>query len=260
MAGYDAEFIVATALQRDAADLTRFFQRAARGLGLVVGVTRRDSTFRLVVDGPLPAMQHLAREFRRAVGYWVLAHPRPKSAARIAAQFVHANDGGVRRITTSVFRLVETFSRHHNGARPSELVVSSAGQDAATRGRPRRNDARIMQRIVAVLDGLLTRRMTPEDATVVCDQAVESWLRSELRGRVDRRTAFPSLLAEAVVVGLMSKRGSANVLRYHRMRNRVQHRGGRAQKPAVLRMLDCSIEVVERRHRVRGGPKGSIVQ
>ena len=251
MAGYDFSFQIPTRARDQARAWLHFVQDYAELRGMGLEIRHRTSkhpkgiNVYVAVDGPLPQMQALAATLRQQVGPYAITHSgRISILEKVLFPFMNANDRGVRQMTDAVFETVRLVSGKRGIVRPTPLSMSVALMRQGAKRRPRKPSERAAGDVVRTVNQWVAGRLANGQAAVLCDQAIENWIKGRLGLPPKPRIDFPPLVRQATQRGLLTGREAMRLRRFHTFRNSVQHRGARASNRRVERMLACAIEVL----------------
>jgi len=94
------------------------------------------------------------------------------------------------------------------------------------------------------LQGWSTGNLSGSDVVVMCDQAIEDWLKRRLKLSAWSAISMTALLTAAVVNEVLSRSDAVRLQRLHNLRARMTEDAIAA--PAVEAALACAIEIVEK--------------
>jgi len=248
MAEYDLEFNTPLRYREDAQQWMNYFQRLAQNLGLEVHYRTRateqgQTEVYTTINGPLPAIQYLDRRIAREAARYAMASGKPKTLQKhVLAPFMEGQRQGVQNITNLVFDV-----SNHLGAEPAKLSIST---DLSQRAAPTKSRTRVdkgIKTIIRAIDGWITGDLSDENAVILCDQGVEDWLKSRLKLPASSRDGFHTVVDKAVDKGIINRMEAYRLRRFHKTRNRVQHRGGRVRPKTVFSMLSYCSRLIDQK-------------
>lgn len=94
------------------------------------------------------------------------------------------------------------------------------------------------------LQGWSTGNLSGSDVVVMCDQAIEDWLKRRLKLSAWSAISMTALLTAAVAKEVLSRIDAVRLQRLHNLRARMTEDAIAA--PAVEAALACAIEIVEK--------------
>jgi hypothetical protein len=108
-------------------------------------------------------------------------------------------------------------------------------------------EGRAIRTLSRALNGWSTRNLTARDALILCDQAMEDWLKSRLKVSTWAMPGRPNLLAAAVKRGLIKRMDAVRLQHIHNARYRLDNdEDGKVVAGTVESALQVCIGVVER--------------
>ena len=246
MAGYDLSFEIPPSHRSDVKQWLRFLQRTAAMYDVDVSYrTRRQLCDSIEVwvffDGSLPALQYLDRRLPEMAVQFIRVVGKPETMMKkVLRPFFSAYKEGIAGITETVFTVANFF-----GGVPPNLTLSSRQlEEIQTQGH-RSPEGRAVRTIVGVLDGWLSQGLDAESAVILCDQAMEDWLKARLRLPTSSRDGFPQVVDQALQSELISSIEADRLTKLHKTRNWVQHRGGHVETQTALTMFDDLLRFVQ---------------
>lgn len=256
MAIYDFAFYVPKRLRARARHWLRFLQAAAAARNLEMNFETAAAPLGRVrcyvyVRGSLAAMQNLEREITNQLLPYSRAITDPQTVLRdVIIPSLRANRQGVKRITG----LLHLFADQIKESRLPKPVMSplSAGpavRDFALQRRPKTAGQQCAKAIIKTVDQWLSHGLPIKDAVILCDQSMEEFLKAELRLPQRSGKGFNEVTNDAAKVGLVTRQEAYRLRRFHRTRNRLQHRGGRVQSETAVSMFDFILALLNRKFR-----------
>jgi hypothetical protein len=108
-------------------------------------------------------------------------------------------------------------------------------------------EGRAIRILSRALNGWSMRNLSARDALVLCDQAMEDWLKSRLKVSTWAMPGRPELLAAAVTRELITRVEGMRLQRIHNARRRFDDdEGGNVATGVVESALQVCIGIVER--------------
>jgi hypothetical protein len=108
-------------------------------------------------------------------------------------------------------------------------------------------EGRAIRTLSRALNGWSTRSLSARDALVLCDQAIEDWLKNRLKVSSWAMPDRPDLLAAAVQRELITRMDAVRLQRVHNARHRLDaDAGGKIAAGVLKSALEVCIGVVER--------------
>jgi hypothetical protein len=83
-------------------------------------------------------------------------------------------------------------------------------------------EGRAIRTLSRALSGWSGENLSPRDVLVLCDQAIEDWLKARLKRSPWSAEAMPALLAAAVEHGLVAPGETARLREVHRLRAEIR--------------------------------------
>jgi hypothetical protein len=83
-------------------------------------------------------------------------------------------------------------------------------------------EGRAIRTLSRALSGWSGENLSPRDVLVLCDQAIEDWLKARLKRSPWSAEAMPALLAAAVEHGLVTPGETARLREVHRLRAEIR--------------------------------------
>jgi len=107
-------------------------------------------------------------------------------------------------------------------------------------------EGRAIRTLSRAMNGWASGNLSALDVSVLCDQALEDWLKARLKLSGWSTLNFPALLEKAVGKGLITRMEAVRLQKLHRARTRARKEGGATAAHEVEAALVFSIELVER--------------
>jgi hypothetical protein len=107
-------------------------------------------------------------------------------------------------------------------------------------------EGRTIRLLSRAMSGWSTNDLSARDVLVLCDQALEDWLKSRLKTSVWSTPSFPKLLEKAVLQDLISRTDAAGLQKIHNARSRAQGSGGDVSRREAQSALELCIQIVEK--------------
>lgn len=254
MAGYQFVFKYPPCFQEEADQWLRFFARTADVFNLCTTYKdkkpKRDSARVVIsIDGPLPALQHLHRSLPAQALIFLRATASTPSQARkitqhLVSPFMEANEKGLCTITDLVFKTAMDFH-----GEVADLAVSTELLQFNGEQSPETRERKVIRSIVDALDQWLAGAITKEAALILCDQAMETWLKTKLEIAPRARISFPEVLSATRDKRLLQDSEVRTLSHGHAERNRVQHKGELTDEETLVNMVSCSFRIIDRKMR-----------
>jgi hypothetical protein len=127
----------------------------------------------------------------------------------------------------------------------ADLIVSPESSKIGTAQPVRGHEERAKQSVVRVIDGWLSGQIRESDAIILCDQAIEDWLKGRLRLPKTSRAGFQEVTRIAEDEEIITKMQAYRLKRFHKARNRIQHRGGEVKATTVVSFLDYTARLFD---------------
>jgi hypothetical protein len=251
MAGYSLDFQVKASALPEAKRWLTFFKLLASSYGLDVTyrtrvIGRSSRNIKVAVDGKIWMIQHLDRRLGNEILAYLRAHGFNRSVFNSTIlPFLIAHKGNVDDAADNLFRSVTLLEKNGAVVQTSPLSVSAGIQRISRIRRPRQPTHRAVKSLLSALDGWAQSLTTREQTVIAADQAIESWIKARCGLPVDSRKGMGDVLEVAVQRRIINKRQKARVLRYHRLRNKVQHRGRRVTTDTLVNMLDNHLKLID---------------
>lgn len=196
----------------------------------------------ITIDGPLPAMQHTQRMLPELFEYYThFATGVRDVRAHILIPFFLANQDGLEKITDNVFKISKAL-----GGSPNPFAVSNALANKARSSGKKARESQVSKEIIWAIDNWHLGKISKKEAVILCDQAMEDWLKFKLSLPKTSRKGFVDVLNEAGDLEIISKMERYKLLRFHKARNRVQHRGGTIKSQTVNSMLKFYLDLLNK--------------
>jgi hypothetical protein len=106
-------------------------------------------------------------------------------------------------------------------------------------------EGRAIRILTRALNGWSSGSLSRADVLVLCDQAVEDWLKARLQVSPWSAPGLPKLMTLAVKKELLTQMDAVRLQRIHNARSRLPD-GGVLSAPAVESALEICIQVVEK--------------
>ena len=107
-------------------------------------------------------------------------------------------------------------------------------------------EGRAIRTLSRAMNGWASGNLSALDVSVLCDQALEDWLKARLKLLAWSTLRFPALLEKAVGKGLITRMEAVRLQKLHRARPRARKEGGATAAHEVEAILEFSIKLVER--------------
>lgn len=264
MASYDFAFYAPTRLRARARHWLRFLQAVAAPRNLEMNFETAAAPLGRVrcyvyVRGSLAAMQNLERELVNQLLPYSRAIRDPQTVLRdVIIPSLRANRQGVKRITGLLYLLADQIE----DSRLPKPVISpmSAGptvREIALQRRPKTAGQRCAKAITRTIDQWLSHRLPIKDAVILCDQAMEEFLKAEVRLPPLSSKGFNQVADDAATAGFVTRREAYWLRRFHRTRNRLQHRGRRVRSETAVSMFEFFLALLNRKFRRGSRPNPS---
>ncbi len=253
MAGYDFEFEVPKRYRAVAQQWMKSFKRLARGYNLDVHYStkitgRGQAQINATVDGSLYAIQHLYRRLVGEVARYAMMNDQTSEMRKyILPKFILAHRESVYQITDDISRLSDMLESY-NFVDVTPLSDLSVSKNLLARAEGRRTRLnRAIQTIIQTMDKWSVAELSGEDAVILCDQGMENWLKALMEVPLSSRDGFRDVLDKAIGKGIISRMEAYRLRRFHKTRNRVQHRGGRVRPKTLFSMLSYCSKLVDQK-------------
>ena len=106
-------------------------------------------------------------------------------------------------------------------------------------------EGRAIRTLSRALNGWSTNNLSARDVLVLCDQAVEDWLKARLRISAWSARTLPELMTTAVDKNLITRLDAVRLQRLHKMRRRSRDEQGLTAQE-VNTALEFCIQLVEK--------------
>lgn len=249
MAGYDFSFDSPNHLVEATRKWLRSFKKLSRAYNLevkyrtVASNKRNCKEILVTVDGSLSAMQYIHRILPEETVYYLRYNNNSKSMGRILRTFYSENLKGLKGITKLVFDV----SKRHN-SEPSGIVTSSYLLSRIGSKNRKSPAVRGIISVITAFDNWLLDRISSENAFIIIDQGMEDWLNSKLTFQKSTRYSFPVVVDKAIDNNIISKWEGYRLKRFHQSRNKIQHRGGKANKNTLISMVDFFLRLANQKY------------
>jgi hypothetical protein len=107
-------------------------------------------------------------------------------------------------------------------------------------------EGRTIRMLSRAMSGWSTNNLSAGDVLVLCDQAMEDWLKSRLEISGWSTPSFPTLLEKAVLKELISRTDAVGLQKIHNARSRAQGSGGDVSGGDAQSALELCIQIVEK--------------
>jgi hypothetical protein len=107
-------------------------------------------------------------------------------------------------------------------------------------------EGRAIRTLSRALNGWSSGNLSTLDVLVLCDQALEDWLKARLKLSVWSTLDSPTLLERAVGKGLITRVEAVRWQKLHHARTHARKEGGATAAHEVEAALEFSIKLVER--------------
>lgn len=248
VAGYDLSFSVKADMRTKVQEFLRYVQSIYKSNELEFHYkTSKLNDNKIIevyikIDGPLPAMQHTQRMFPEIFEYYTHVVTRAREVRNhIMIPFFIANKGGLKKITDNIFRISKEL-----GGSPNPLAVSTTLSNKALSSGKKARESQVYKQIISAIDSWFSGSLSKKEVMILCDQAMEDWLKLKLSLPNASRKGFVDVLNEASNSGAISKMERYKLLRFHKARNRVQHRGGTIRSQTVNSMFKFYLGLLNR--------------
>jgi hypothetical protein len=106
-------------------------------------------------------------------------------------------------------------------------------------------EGRAIRTLTRALHGWSTSNLSPADVLVLCDQAIEDWLKARLKVSPWSAPDLPKLMTTALNNELITRLEAVRLQRIHNARSRLRDDGA-VSAPTVESALETCIQVVEK--------------
>ncbi len=107
-------------------------------------------------------------------------------------------------------------------------------------------EGRAIRTLTRAMNGWFSGNLSVLDLLVLCDQALEDWLKARLKLSAWSTLNYPALLEKAVRKGLITRMEAVRLQKLHGARTRARKEGGTTAAHEVEAVLEFSIKLVER--------------
>jgi hypothetical protein len=107
-------------------------------------------------------------------------------------------------------------------------------------------EGRAIRTLSRAMNGWSSRNLSALDVLVLCDQALEDWLKARLKLSAWSTQDLPELLDKAVGKGLITRLEGVRLQKIHNARARARDEDGAIATHDVESTLEFSIQLVER--------------
>jgi hypothetical protein len=107
-------------------------------------------------------------------------------------------------------------------------------------------EGRAIRTLSRAMNGWSSGNLSVLDVLVLCDQALEDWLKARLKLSAWSTLNFPTLLEKAVWKGLITRMEAVRWEKLHHARTHARREGGATAAHEVEAALEFSITLVER--------------
>ena len=107
-------------------------------------------------------------------------------------------------------------------------------------------EGRAILTLSRAMNGWSSGNLSALDVLVLCDQALEDWLKAQLKLSAWSMLNFPALLEKAVGKGLITRMEAVRVQKLHSARTRARQAGSATAAHEVEAALEFSIKLLER--------------
>jgi hypothetical protein len=107
-------------------------------------------------------------------------------------------------------------------------------------------EGRAIRTLSRAMNGWSPGNLCALDVLVLCDQALEDWLKARLKLSAWATLNYPALLEKAVRKGLITRMEAVRLQKLHGARTRVRKEGSATAAHDVEAALEFSIKLVER--------------
>jgi len=216
------------------------------GLELQFILTRkRRLVIYVTVDGDLAVMQLMNMSIKNAIKFYLLRYEKKKKlksvAVNLTALFYKSNYEGVKKITEGIFEIATSLNAqpHPLALQPSLLTNMESNKKAS-------KEVRIVKKILFLISKWFSGESSNSEIIILLDQCIETWLKYRLGLHKNASYGFKKVVKEAFEKGLISNNEKLELEYLHTIRNRVQHRGGSANKGKVIFVIKCCIKLINK--------------
>jgi len=107
-------------------------------------------------------------------------------------------------------------------------------------------EGRAIRTLSRAMNGWSFGNLSALDVLVLCDQALEDWLKARLKVSAWSTLNLPTLLERAVEKGLITRLEAVRLQKLHHARTHARKEGGATAAHDVEAALEFSIKLVER--------------
>jgi hypothetical protein len=252
VAGYDLTYEISRGAAGGTKAWLTFFRRTATSLHLDVSYRLKSSgrsiRVRITIDGPLIMIQHLDRR----LGNEVFSFLKGRGFNRrildgVLSPFLREHKKGALRAAQAIQESTALLQSRGATVRTRPLTVSAAFHKRSWLRRPRSREDRAVAAISQAIDGWLRGVLSRERVAILADQTMEEWLKAICIVPEKSRMGFVDVLKTALGNDLVTQMEAYRLRTYHRIRNRVQHRGGRLSEGTLMNMLDYYVKRMNNR-------------
>jgi hypothetical protein len=257
MAGLDVIINCRSSLQREVEDWLRFFQRLCDEYQIYNDSrieTNEDEQLHIEVSisGNIAILQFLDRQLSQEAVRFLRIYVNPLQLAHNCVwPFLNEYHEGVHYLSDQMFQLLSWVKDNApqlpelHKLQTAELIISPESSKLGTSQSARGREERAKQSVVRVIDGWLSGQIRENDAIILCDQAIEDWLKGQLGLPKTSRAGFQEVTRIAQEERLITKMQAYRLKRFHKARNRIQHRGGAVKSTTVVSFLDYAIRLFD---------------
>lgn len=257
MAGLDITVNCTSTLRKEVEDWLRFFQRLCQeheidSNGRIRPGELNQIRLEVSISGNMAILQFLDRQLPQEAIRFLRVFANPLQLTReCVCPFLKEYHEGVHYLSDSMFQLLnwvkdnvpEVPELHKLQSPP--LIVSPESSKVGISPPVRGHEERAKQSVVRVIDGWLSGKINERDAIILCDQAIEDWLKGRLQLSKTSRMGFQEAVKIAREKNIITKMQGYRLKRFHQTRNRIQHRGGIVKAKTVLSFLDYTAHLFD---------------
>ena len=249
MAGLDIIINCTSSLQKEVGDWLRFFQRLCDENQIYsdarVETNEIDQLhIEVSISGNIAILQFLDRQLSQEAIRFLRIYVNPLQLAHECVwPFLNEYHEGVHYLSDQMFQLLSWVKDKApqlpelHKLQTSDLIVSPESSKRGAAQSVRGYEERAKQSVVRIIDGWLSGQIRQNDAIILCDQAIEDWLKGRLQLPKTSRAGFQEVTRIAQSQKLITKMQAYRLKRFHKARNRIQHRGGSVKATTVVSFL-----------------------
>jgi hypothetical protein len=107
-------------------------------------------------------------------------------------------------------------------------------------------EGRAIRTLSRTLNGYSCGNLSGRDVVVLCDQAIEDWLKAKCKVSPWSARGLPELLARAVQARWISRLEAVRLQKLRNARESIDHQGADVPALEVESTLKCCLELIER--------------